>query len=178
MHRRTCITALALSLGACGGITTPTTPGSAPPDRRIAWRLHASSALNTLPDGRSLALLVRIYRLHSTEKFLQSPADTFGDPKRERNSLGDELASVREVQLVPGQRNEAIETLPRDIAHVGIVALFHHPAAGRWREAFASTTAELTGIDIGLHACAMTVHRGHPLGAFNERLRSAPIACD
>ncbi len=159
------------------GLKKPELPDSALPDRRITWRLHASSSLNTLADGQSLALLVRVYRLRSPDSFLQAPADTFGDAAREKELLGDDLISVREVQLVPGQRHETTDKLPRDIGHVGIVALFHHPAAGRWRYAFATAASELTGIDIGVHACAMTVHGGRPVGLSSERVRTAAVAC-
>lgn len=159
------------------GLKKPELPDSALPDRRITWRLHASPSLNTLPDGQSLALLVRIYRLRSPDSFLQAPADTFGDAAREKELLGDDLISVREVQLVPGQRHEATDKLPRDIGHVGIVALFHHPAVGRWRYAFATAPSELTGIDIGVHACAMTVHGGQPVGVSHERVRTAAVSC-
>jgi type VI secretion system protein VasD len=159
------------------GLKKPELPDSALPDRRITWRLHASPSLNTLPDGQSLALLVRIYRLRAPDSFLQAPADTFGDATREKALLGDDLVSVREVQLVPGQRHEATDKLPRGSGHVGIVALFHHPVAGRWRYAFTAAPAELSGIDIGLHACAMTVHGGQPVGVSSERVRSAAVAC-
>lgn len=159
------------------GLKKPELPDSALPDRRIAWRLHASPSLNTLPDGQSLALLVRIYRLRSPDSFLQAPADTFGDAAREKELLGDDLVSVREVQLVPSQHHETTDKLPRDIGHVGIVALFHHPAMGRWRYAFAVAPSELTGIDIGVHACAMTVHGGQPIGMSSERVRSAAVSC-
>ncbi len=159
------------------GLKKPELPDSALPDRRITWRLHASPSLNTLPDGQSLALLVRVYRLRSPDSFLQAPADTFGDAAREKELLGDDLISVREVQLVPGQRHEATDKLPRDIGHVGIVALFHHPAVGRWRYAFPTAPSELTGIDIGVHACAMTVHGGQPVGVSGERVRTAAVAC-
>lgn len=159
------------------GLKKPELPDSALPDRRITWRVHASPSLNTLPDGQSLALLVRVYRLRSPDSFLQAPADTFGDAAREKELLGDDLVSVREVQLVPGQRHEATDKLPRDIAHVGIVALFHHPAVGRWRYAFPTAPAELTGIDIGVHACAMTVHGGQAVGVSRERVRTAAVSC-
>lgn len=159
------------------GLKKPELPDSALPDRRVTWRLHASTSLNTLPDGQSLALLVRIYRLRAPDSFLQAPADTFGDASREKALLGDDLISVREVQLVPGQRHVATDKLPRDIGHLGIVALFHHPAVGRWRYAFSTATAELTGIDIGAHACAMTVQGGKPIGVPSERVRSAAMAC-
>lgn len=159
------------------GLKKPELPDSALPDRRITWRLHASPSLNTLPDGQSLALLVRVYRLRSPDSFLQAPADTFGDAAREKELLGDDLISVREVQLVPGQRHETTDKLPRDIGHVGIVALFHHPAVGRWRYAFPTAPSELTGIDIGVHACAMTVHGGQPVGVSSERVRTAAVSC-
>lgn len=159
------------------GLKKPDLPDSALPDRRITWRLHASPSLNTLPDGQSLALLVRIYRLRAPDSFLQAPADTFGDAVREKELLGDDLVSVREVQLVPGQRHEATDKLPRDIAHVGIVALYRQPVAGRWRYAFPAAQSEFTGIDMGLHACAMTVHTGQPVGVSSERVRSASVSC-
>ncbi|WP_286745783.1 type VI secretion system lipoprotein TssJ [Aquabacterium sp. UBA2148] len=159
------------------GLKKPEVPDSALPDRRITWRLHASPSLNTLPDGQSLSLLVRVYRLRAPDSFLQAPADTFGDPALEKERLGDDLVSVREVQLVPGQRHEATDKLPRDIAHVGIVALYRQPVAGRWRYAFPANQAEITGIEVGLHACAMTVHTGQAVGVSSERVRSASVAC-
>lgn len=159
------------------GLKKPDLPDSALPDRRITWRLHASTSLNTLPDGQSLALLMRVYRLRAPDSFLQAPADTFGDAAREKELLGDDLISVREVQLVPGQHHQITDKLPRDVANVGVVALYHHPANGRWRYAFSAAQAEITGIDVGLHACAMTVHGGQPLGVSSERVRSAAVAC-
>lgn len=159
------------------GLKKPDLPDSAMPDRRVTWHIHASPSLNTLPNGQSLALLVRVYRLRSPDSFLQAPADTFGDAAREKELLGDDLISVREVQLVPGQRHEATDKLPRDIGHVGIVALFHHPVPGRWRYAFATAAAELTGIDVGVHACAMTVQSGQPIGISSDRVRSAAVSC-
>jgi type VI secretion system protein VasD len=159
------------------GLKKPELPDSALPDRRITWRLHASPSLNTLADGQSLALLVRVYRLRAPDSFLQAPADMFGDAVREKELLGDDLVSVREVQLVPGQHHQTTDKLPRDVANVGIVALYHHPANGRWRYAFSAAQAELTGIDLGLHACAMTVHGGQPIGVSSERVRSAAVAC-
>ena len=60
--------------------------------------------INTLPDGQSLALLVRIYRLRAPDSFLQAPADTFGDANREKALLGDDLVqrSGYGVEPTPG----------------------------------------------------------------------------
>ena len=67
--------------------------------------------------------------------------------------------------LVPGQRYEVTEKVAREAGHVGIVALFHNPAAGHWRTTVSSVEAERNGVNIGLHACAMSVAGGTVSGA-------------
>lgn len=159
------------------GLKKPEVPDSALPDRRISWRVHASTSLNVTPQGQPLALLVRIYRLRNVDAFLQMPLSSFGDAALEKAALGDEVVSVREVQLVPGQVHESIDKLPRDIGHVGIVALYRQPAHGRWRYAFKAADAELGGLRLGAHACALSVQSGTPVGVSRETARSAAVAC-
>lgn len=160
------------------GLKKPEVPDSALPDRRIAWRVHASTSLNVTPQGQPLALLVRIYRLRSVDAFLQTPLGSFGDANLEKAALGEALVSVREVQLVPGQVHESLDKLPRDIEHVGIVALYRQPAAGRWRYAFKAADAELNGPRLGAHACALSVQSGTPVGVSRETARSVAVACN
>jgi type VI secretion system protein VasD len=159
------------------GLKAPEAPDSALPDRRIRWRLHASTSLNVTPQGHSLALLTRVYRLRSPDSFLQAPQAVFGDPVREKEALGDDLVSVREVQLLPGQLHETVDKLPRDIGHVGIVALYRHPARGRWRFAFKAAEAEFSGLQIGAHACALSVQTGQPAGLPPDSMRSVAVPC-
>lgn len=139
-------------------------PEHAQPERRIAWQVHASTSLNVTSQGQSLALVVRIYRLRQADAFLQLPPSALGDTAREKATLGDDLVAVREVQLLPGQRLDGLEKLPREAGFLGVVALFHHPAAGRWRHAFAADRAELSGVVLGAHACGLSVQSGQPLG--------------
>lgn len=152
-------------------------PDSALPDRRIRWLLHASASLNVTDTGQPLGLVTRIYKLRSPDSFLQAPMDVFGDPAREKQALGDDLVAVREVQLVPGQRHEATDKVARDASHVGIVALYRKPAAGRWRYAFKAADAELSGLTLGAHACALSVQAGTPVGATAGGARSVAVSC-
>jgi type VI secretion system protein VasD len=43
---------------------------------------------------------------------------------------------------------------------VGVVALFHTPAAQRWRLTFPAADAERQGVTVGVHACALSVGAG------------------
>ena len=152
-------------------------PDSALPDWRIHWRLFASDSLNVDESGRSLALLVRIYRLKSPDSFLQAAYDTFGDPDKEKAALQQDLIGVRELQLLPGQRHEAMDKVPREAPYIGIVALYRQPAGKRWRYAFHSAAAEKQGLHLGLHACAMSVQVGEAIGSHPHSMRHTALAC-
>jgi type VI secretion system protein VasD len=153
-------------------------PDSALPDRRIRWLLHASSSLNVAENGQPLALVTRIYRLRNPDSFLQAQMEVFGDPVREKQALGDDLISAREVLLLPGQHHEATDKIPREVPYLGIVALYRHPAGGRWRFAFKALDAEISGLSLGAHACALSVQKGEPIGQTTAYARSTAITCD
>ena len=152
-------------------------PDSALPDRRIRWQLHASSSLNATEAGQPLALVVRVFRLRSPDGFLQAQREVFGDATREKQALGDDLVGAREVQLVPGQHHEATDKVARDVPYLGIVALYRQPATGRWRYAFKAAEAELSGISLGAHACALSVQSGEPVNQSVASVRSAAVPC-
>lgn len=156
----------------------PELPDAAKPARRIALRVQASPSLNVdEASGASLSLVARIYKLRSADAFLAAPYETFGDAALEKERLGNDLVEVRDLQLVPGQRVEATEKVTREAAYVGVVALFHSPAAQRWRYAFAADELERSGLTLGAHACALTVSSGVPLGMSADFARSSPGQC-
>ena len=147
------------------GLHKPTElPESQKPPRNVPLKLHAATRLNVDARGQPLALAVRLYKLRQKDAFEGAPYATFLDPRLERESLGADLVEVREIMLVPGQRYEVTEKVAREAGHVGIVALFHTPAAGRWRTAVSSLDAERDGLNVGLHACAMSVGSGGAKG--------------
>ncbi|MES2091041.1 MAG: type VI secretion system lipoprotein TssJ [Pseudomonadota bacterium] len=155
----------------------PELPEVAMPDRKVLWRLHSSESLNVTPSGESIALLTRIYKLRSPNAFMQAPYEVFGDPAREKAQLGDDVIATREVQMIPGQHDEVLDKVAREARYVGIVALFRNPAPQRWRYVFRSESAEKTGLSIGLHACAMSVQEGEPIGQPLSSARSVAVPC-
>ncbi len=138
-------------------------PESAKPERTIAWTLQADEQLNRGHSGPALSVVTRLYKLRSPDALLKAPMETFGNPALERARLGDDLIEVREIPLLPGQVVSFKEKTHRDVRHVAVVALFHRPAAGRWRYAFATEDVERTGISLGAHACSLTVGQGRPV---------------
>jgi type VI secretion system protein VasD len=176
---RTCRACTALCtlclLSACGGggslagaameaaglrKPAPPLPEAPQPPRSVALRLHAAKRLNVDARGRPLALLVRVYKLRQRTAFEGAPYAAFLSAQAERDALGTDLIDVKEVMLVPGQQLELADTLAREAAYLGVVALFHAPAREGWRLAFAASEAEKTGVTVGLHACAMSVGGG------------------
>ncbi len=145
----------------------------------VTLRVHAGEVLNTDPQGRSLALVARVYKLRATSAFLQTPYEAFqGDAARYKDlPFGQDVIDVREVVLTPGQKMEGLEKFGLDVKAVAVVALFRAPAERRWRFVFDTKAASSTGITLGVHACALSVAQGQPLEAAPETLRLAGVRC-
>ena len=156
---------------------TPDKPDVELPDRRIKWRLAASDALNLNAQGEPVALLTRIYKLKSADAFMKAPYEAFGDSAKEKELLGDDVLDSRDLQLVPGQHYERTDKVKREANFVGIVALYRSPSPSHWRYVFKAEWAELTGLNIGLHACAMHVQKGRPIGESIRTFRSTGVPC-
>jgi len=144
----------------------PPVAESQQPPRTVALHLHAAPRLNVDARGQPLALLVRVYKLRQRNTFEGAPYAVFLSPQAERELLGADLVEVRELTLVPGQHLDLSEKVGRDTPWLGVVALFHAPAAQGWRASFAAADAEQAGVTVGLHACALSVGTGAaPAGA-------------
>ncbi|THC42543.1 type VI secretion system lipoprotein TssJ [Massilia sp. Mn16-1_5] len=130
------------------------------PPRAVALRLHAAPKLNTDRQGRPLALVARVYTLRQNAAFEAAPYASFLTPGADREAFGADLVSVKDVTLVPGQRYEVLEKVPREAAYVGVVALFHSPAPQRWRMSFPAAEAESAGLTVALQACALAAGLG------------------
>jgi type VI secretion system protein VasD len=148
-----------------------------PLTHKVTLRVHAGEQLNTDAQARSLSLVFRVYKLKRSEAFLAAPYSAFGESASERSAFGDDLIDAREVVFRPGQKHEVVEELNRDVAYLGVVALFRAPADGRWRFAFESKQAAKTGVTLGLHGCAISVAAGQPEQAAPEALRLAGVRC-
>jgi type VI secretion system protein VasD len=156
----------------------PELPESAKPARRMKLKLAASDSLNVDSSGRSLSLVVRVYKLRSITAFLNAPYETFGNNAKEKEALADELIESREIVLLPGQQQQINERWAREATHVGIVALFRAPAPQRWRYAFELETFQLDqGFVLGAHACTLSIASGEPVGVSSAAMKLNSTAC-
>lgn len=151
---------------------------TSPRARKVTLRLHAGDILNTSSDGRSLSVVARIYKLRDHVVFDQLSYDALQDASAASNTgLAREVVEVKELVLTPGQKYEAIETLPPEAAYVAVAALFRAPAPQRWRFVFESQAAAHSGVTVGLHGCAISVAVGQAVGAAPEMTRLAGVRC-
>jgi type VI secretion system protein VasD len=148
-----------------------------PVNRDVTLRIHAGQVLNTDPTGRALSVVTRVYKLRSTAQFSQATYAMFASNDSARTAFADDVISVDEVVLKPGQKYEVVETLPLTVTNIAVVALFRSPDALRWRFVFDTKAAAKTGITIGAHACALSVSEGDPVGAPPDALRLAGVQC-
>ena len=186
----------ALALGGCAsggildkglelvGLKKPEPPAGMDVDlpkielqRKVTLRIHAGQLLNTDPAGRALSLVTRVYKLRSTSQFNQATYAMFTATGSERPAFYEDVISVEEVVLTPGQKYEVVETLPIGTTHLAVVALFRAPDSQRWRFVFEARAAAKTGINLGAHGCALSVAQGEPIGVQPDALRLAGVQC-
>lgn len=193
-----------LALGACGttqsggavdkaldlvGLQRPSlTPpaGSAeavakatPALNKVTIRLHAGDVLNTTADGRSLSVVARIYKLRDRVAFEQISYDALQESRASSGQAdwARDVVETKEVVLTPGQKFEVVESVPPEAPYVAVVALFRSPAPQRWRFVFDTKSAAQTGLTLGVHACALSVASGQPIGAAPDSTRLAGVRC-
>ena len=187
---------LALALGGCAsggildkglelvGLKKPEPPAGIDVElpkielqRKVTLRIHAGQLLNTDSSGRALSLVTRVYKLRSTSQFNQATYAMFTATGSERPAFYEDVISVEEVVLTPGQKYEVVETLPIGTTQLAVVALFRAPDSQRWRFVFEARAAAKTGITLGAHGCALSVAQGEPIGVQPDALRLAGVQC-
>jgi type VI secretion system protein VasD len=130
-------------------------------ERSIKLRIAASDSLNVDPQGNSLSLVIRIYKLREPTAFLNAPHDVFGNPTREKEVLADALMDVREVVLQASGQYQLHDRWARQASHLGVVALYRIPNSVSWRYALElDTMPPEEGLVLGAHACALSLGSG------------------
>ena len=140
---------------------------------KMPLRIHASDQLNTDGINRPLSLVIKVYKLKAHEDFMRAPYAAFAQAPYK----GDDVVSSRELVLLPGQRYEVEEALPKDAPYVGIVAMFKSPEATRWRFVFDVASSAKEGVTVGAHQCALSVSQGETVGSAAETRRLAGTVC-
>lgn len=129
-------------------------------DTLVSLRIHAAENLNQGTHKKPLAQVIKIYHLRATERFEQTPFDSFLDDTQELRALGSDLVNVREMLLLPEQKYSLNEKLENGAAFIGVVAFFRQPAERRWRFVYDAKASGQSGITLGVHACALTSTQG------------------
>lgn len=152
---------------------------TAPVASKVTVRLHAGDVLNTTTDGRSLSVVARIYKLRDRTAFEQVSYDALQEPRASgaQTDWARDVVETKEIVLTPGQKFEVVETVPPEAPYVAVVALFRSPAPQRWRFVFDTKSAAQTGLTLGVHACALSVAAGQPIGAAPDSMRLAGVRC-
>lgn len=161
------------------GLTTADNAKSTHQPKGMSVRIEASRDLNAGEDGRGLSTVVRLYQLRDRNNFLAAPYSVFGNADREKQAIGSDLVSVRELTLSPGQALAIKDQLSGEAQYFGVVALFRSPAPQRWRFAFAAAEFDQSGLVLGAHACALTSTNARPLGSgANENALLSNVTCN
>ncbi len=140
---------------------------------KIPLRIHASEQLNSGTTNRPLSLVVKIYKLKGHEAVMSAPYKAFTDKHYEH----EDVLSSRELVLLPGQRYEVEEAIPKNASHLAVVALFKSPGENRWRFVFDVNASAKEGLTLGAHQCALSVSQGETVGSPPETRRLAGTVC-
>ncbi len=121
------------AIGACATAPAapppPPSPCTTPEPLRIS--LTASPRLNLGDHGESLPTLVRIYQLKDTTKLVEASLDQILD--NDRALLGEDLVSMQELTLYPGERSAPPTVRAEAATSLAVVAMFRRPMGPSWR---------------------------------------------
>jgi type VI secretion system VasD/TssJ family lipoprotein len=122
---------LASAVGGLGACSHPQPPSPCTTPEPIRVLLTASPRLNPGDNGESLATTVRIYQLKDTGKLVESSIDRLLDG--DRAVLGEDLVSVQELILYPGERAAPALVRGEGATSIAVVAMFRRPVGPSWR---------------------------------------------
>lgn len=128
--------------------------------RDMNVRISAGEQLNLSSSGKPLSLVTKLYVLRANEKFKGMTYPNITSSELEKEALGEELISVREIVLLPGKSYDIMLKVPGDATTIGVVGMFRSPYQGRWKLAFDNKLSFDNGITIGAHACAFSASKG------------------
>ena len=97
----------------------------------IRVSIRASDRLNPGENGESLATTVRVYQLKDVSKLEAASLEQLLD--NGRAVLGDDLVSVSELTLYPGEAATPSLSRREGAVFLAVVAFFRHPSGSAWR---------------------------------------------
>jgi len=108
-------------------------PSPCPTPEPIGVILRAADHLNPGDDGESLATTVRLYQLRDVSKLAAASLEQVLD--NDRAVLGEDLVSVKEITLYPGEAARPSLSRREGAAFLALVVFFRQPEGSAWRVA-------------------------------------------
>ncbi len=148
---------------AAGVVTNIATTalGMKPSNKPTEVDLSIMAAPNLNTNGQiGTAALTKIYYLKTIDTWsnLNMEQMMSGDA-----ALGSSLIEAREIILTPNREYSNTEKIPKEANYIGISTFFHAAAPQRWKYVFEVKKAKKSGINLGAHACALSVTKGSPI---------------
>lgn len=146
--RRAVVLGGLVALGGCGG---------APPPKVSPLRVQiiADPSINPNSNDSPSPTVVRIYELKSDTTFRQ--ADFFALFDNDAQTLGADLISKREFELLPGAKESYERDAPIETDFVGVIAGFRDINAAQWRAIAPIKRERVNDLIVTVTALAVTV---------------------
>ncbi len=117
-------------VGACGHTPPPTATPCATPEP-VMLTIRASAGVNPDDKGQPLATTVRLYQLKETARLADASLEQILD--NDRAVLADDLLSVNELTLYPGEVSQPGLVRKDGATYIALVAFFRNSAGSNWR---------------------------------------------
>ena len=121
--------------------------------KKYTVRSDANGQLNRDSGGKSLSVVVRLYQLRDGKEFQKLTFDTLASGRPESELLGNDLAAMTDLILVPGTETTSTEPLADNVKHIGMVAFFRKPDSHYWRYLFDAETVRKEGLSFRAQDC-------------------------
>ncbi len=108
-------------------------PPPCPAPEPVRVSIRAADRLNPDESGESLATTLRLYQLKDVSKLQAASLEQVLD--NDRAVLGDDLVSVKEITLYPGEAAAPSLGRREGAFFLAVVAFFRHPSGLQWRVA-------------------------------------------
>lgn len=121
----------------------------------LSFTIASGDALNATASGQSHSVVVRLFQLRAQTAFDAMTPLEAGNDDQLRAILGDDLIRMRELTVLPGKDHHLDEPIDPDARFIGFAALFHAPAASRWKAVIGRSDIHRSAVSIVLGACSL-----------------------
>ncbi|MGE0416081.1 MAG: type VI secretion system lipoprotein TssJ [Acetobacteraceae bacterium] len=142
---RRSILAVGLLAVSCGG-PSPTT---------VTATVIATAQVNPNSDNQPSPIVVRFFGLKSADTF--NGATFFDLFDNETKTLGSDLLSRKEIEMVPGKTTKVDMSGPPDTPLLGVIAGYRDLENAKWRGVWTLSSGDSNALVVTLEARAMTL---------------------